>query len=322
MSTLSMVNGRLAINISGSAAIEADMEFQKRKKKFSDLCTKLKENVHEEKNISEHRLEEFSKMFLWIIRNNVQPLPESFSEMYVLLSNYWRYGIRKDENFERKCSYIRLYQMANLLKSFGIELKQESKVVSMVMQDRVDSSLVRGIRSVPGITHKKLEVSLGMSSEELTQKMLFMEQQGFVLGRNSGENRGYILTSTGENLYQCLNEKRRYHEWMTEWSKERILLFLMLFGSHLPKKGFNSLKAIETLSDIVEYREDDIKKVFFRQNENVVIAEEYKNRDVMQKIEFLFERAEDPLSEELERFKKNKHEQELKNINVSILQNL
>ena len=90
---------------------------EKRMKIFSDICSRLLDNIIQKEVIQERSLIDFSKQVLWIVNGVVEKLPESFERLADYITDYWRYELKKEQDSECKYSYIRLFQMINLVKT-------------------------------------------------------------------------------------------------------------------------------------------------------------------------------------------------------------
>lgn len=177
---------------------------EKRMDIFTNLCGRLLDDVKQHRSIQERSLVDFSKQVLWIVNGVVEKLPESFERLADYIMDYWRYELKKEQDSECKYSYIRLFQMINLVKICYREREQGKKALLALEEYKGYSELLCLLQRFPGITHKKLREQLEISSDELSQQLELLGKDGFLSLRRSGEEQYYMLTNDGDVLSKNL----------------------------------------------------------------------------------------------------------------------
>lgn len=227
---------------------------------FSDMCNRLLDNITQRRIIQERSLLDFSKLVLWVVNGTVKRLPESFNELAAHISDYWHYEIRREDDSERKYSYIRFYQMICIIKTYHVERELEDKAFSAMEKNQSNTELLRMIQQCPGITHKQLWDMFGISSVELQKQLKPLDQEGFLSSRRSGEDRYYMLTNAGEILYQKLNTLGKNRTWSDLWSEERtFVLFIVLDIQQ--KRGRTRSQVLEVVQLVAKCSNDLIAQV-------------------------------------------------------------
>lgn len=227
---------------------------------FSDLCSRMLNDIIKNIVIDERNLLDFSKLILWIVKEDNEQPPDSFNELSDYLYDYWRYNLESEENNEKKYSYIRLFQMANMLKIHYKECELRNRAVLALEAYDAYDDIISTIKYSPGITHKKMWKLLNISSAELRDKLRPLKQEGFVSSRRSDEERYYMLTNAGEILYQNLKLKKRNSEWFVVWSKERLIVFCLMILFH--KEEISSMQLLNLLEKVTQYKDDKIVNLF------------------------------------------------------------
>ena len=228
---------------------------------FSDLCIRILNDIINNIVIDERNLLDFSKLILWIVKEDNEQTPDSFIELSDYLYDYWRYNLDNEENNERKFSYIRLFQMANMLKIHYKECELRNRAVLALEAYDAYDDIISTIKYSPGITHKKMWKLLNISSDELRDRLRPLKQEGFVSSRRSDEERYYMLTNAGEILYQNLKLKKRNSEWFVSWGKERVIVFCLIILFHQEEK-ISSMQLLNLLKKITQYKDDKIASLF------------------------------------------------------------
>jgi predicted transcriptional regulator len=250
---------------------------EKRMKIFSDICSRLLDNIIQKEVIQERSLIDFSKQVLWIVNGVVEKLPESFERLADYITDYWRYELKKEQDSECKYSYIRLFQMINLVKTCYRGREQEKKALLALEEYKGYSELLCLLQRSPGITHKKLREQLEISSDKLSQQLEPLRKDGFLSSRHSGEEQYYMLTNDGEVLSKNLRLQESHNVWLDVWSNERILLFLIVLSKQ--KNGINGIQIYEIVQSVAKLSEDEICQImrnfkpsrFSPQNSNYIV---------------------------------------------------
>lgn len=190
---------------------------------FSDLCGRLSKSIMQQKPIQERTLLDFSRISITIINHGLDKITDSFQNLSRLIDDYWHYGLKHETNQNRGYSYIRVYQMVNMLYTFYTDRELECRAHAAVNENYNNAELIMRIRQFPGITYRKLRTGSEETPEILQNKLHSLEKNGYVVGQRSGEERYYILTNAGDTLYRHLVLKTQ-RQWVDQWSTERILV--------------------------------------------------------------------------------------------------
>ena len=252
---------------------------------FSDLCIRILNDIIKNVVIDERILLDFSKLILWIVKEDNEQPPDSFIELSEYLYDYWRYNLDEEENNQRKYSYIRLFQMANMLKIHYKECELRNRAALALEAFDAYDDIIGTIKHSPGITHKKMWKLLNISSDELRDKLRPLKQEGFVSSRRSGEEGYYMLTNAGEILYQNLKLKNRNNDWFVGWGKERVIVFCLIILSHQEEK-ISSMQLLNLLKKITQYKDDKIDNLFM-QYQNVLYYLNHEKNSIQNNIDYV-----------------------------------
>ena len=228
---------------------------------FSKLCIRLLNDINKNMVIDERILLDFSKLIRWIVKEDNEQPPDSFNELSDYLYDYWRYCLDEEDNDEKKYSYIRLFQMVNMLKMHYRECELRNRAVLAMEAYTSYDDIIGTIKDFPGITHGNMWKRLNISSDELRDKLRPLKQEGFVSSRRSGEERYYMLTNAGDILYQNLKLKNRDNAWFLGWSKKRFIVFGLMILLHQEEK-ISSMHLLDLLKKITQYKDDKIDNLF------------------------------------------------------------
>ena len=233
---------------------------EKRMNIFAGLCNRLLDIIMQKEVIQERSLIDFSKQVLWIVNGAVEKLPQSFERLADYIADYWRYELKKEQDSERKYSYIRLFQMINLVKTCYRGREQEKKALLALEEYREYTKLLCLIQRFPGITHKKLREQLGVSSGELRRQLEPLGKEGFLSSRRSGEEQYYMLTNAGEVLFRILRLQKSNNVWFDSWSADRLLALFAILNDK-QKHGINGIGIFGEMQSVIKYSEDKISQI-------------------------------------------------------------
>lgn len=180
---------------------------------FSQFCKRLEDTINHECPIRERELYDFSMMVGWIISDKVRKLPESYSNLQFRVSEYWRYEVNTDASNSRRNSYIRLFQMTNVIQMFIAEAERLDRVMAKI--DKYDKyyPLLSALYKNAGSTLTMLQVQYHSSSNNnLCQILESLESDGFLISRGK-DNPYYMLSNDGDLLYHQLSLKYKPGTW-------------------------------------------------------------------------------------------------------------
>lgn len=254
MSDLSAVTGKFSKSVKDDALMVCnDCNIADLKDFYTCLCDRLIGSINKGKAIDERTLIDFGKLAFNIARSNVEEISSSFDELASHVSDYWRYRVTQEVDTERKYSYIRLYQMINMVKMHQMESKLENRINCILERDDADYDAVFHVYNSPGITYKKLKEKIPPT--DLDAQLDCLEKEGLIFARRTGEERYYTLTHAGDLLYQRYFIQQKRNKTSDEWGEERtfVLCYILEF---LQSKGVDRipiLKIVERISMCEDY---------------------------------------------------------------------
>ena len=233
---------------------------------FSNLCDRLITSILQKKTIHERTLLDFSRIAIIIVNTDMDRPTENFQNLERLISDYWRYGLKNETNQLRGYSYIRLYQMVELIQTFHRDRKLERRVHAEIDKNYDNAELVMKIRISPGITRKRLMADLSTTSGEFQDKLQVLEKDGFLLSRRSGDDQYYLLTEAGDVLHRHLTSTGN-KKWIDQWSDERIFVLAFLLRC-LKARGERMLLVQEVGNQVASLNESEVIRLYWAVKNN------------------------------------------------------
>ena len=136
------------------------------------LCESIINSYFDKKPIREKTLLDFSKLSMWVIKNPHQELPAQYKELSYYLSDYCQYQIKTDNNRERICSYVRAYQITNMVKIYFTEYHREKRISDEKQSNEDNAKLLETIFRSPGITLTELQRSTDFPYQDLHKNII------------------------------------------------------------------------------------------------------------------------------------------------------
>lgn len=169
----------------------------------------ISEYVFEDRQIPEDLMYEFSKETAKIVRSGcTEVISEEFWELEHYIEAYWR-----GRKYMQSDDKARVYQMGQLLSFTNMIcmlVEQQEKEVSIddyAVRFKDRFLVFKGMFECPGITHKELADTAGLSVSSLSQFINKYKCDGFFLSRSMGREKHYYLTEYGEKLYSVMKLK-------------------------------------------------------------------------------------------------------------------
>ena len=146
----------------------------------------------------------FSLNTIKIIKDAPVQLPNEFSDLSYVVDEYRIYEVDKDDDLDRLCSYLRLYEMICLIQTYY----KESDMIQVVLNDlnkfRKCSDIINAIYKNPGITYEKIKSMVHVDESLLMGQLNELEIGKYVLKYRPHDNSYYVLTNLGDILYENL----------------------------------------------------------------------------------------------------------------------
>ncbi len=228
---------------------------------FSSLCSRILEDIKNERTLRERTLIDFCKAAAWIISDGAEKLPEPFHALAGRISTYWLYETDGETNEERKYSYVRLYQTVCVLRVYLTERELEDKAFSAAERNYANAEIMELIGREPGITNRSLMESCTFSPDELLRRTDSLRRDGFLSVRRSGAEQYYFLTNAGESLRRFLDGclERRFLQ--KNWSHDRIaVLTFVLQHVNKPNCSFDFFQVVKAVGSLSEKKVEILAK--------------------------------------------------------------
>ena len=216
---------------------------------LSNMCNRLLESFAKRKTIRERTLLDFSKLVVWVISDPSEQLPQAFDRLTEYASDYWKYQVKTETDSERAFSYVRVYQITSMVKTFQVEQEREKLILLEMERNQPNKELLHRIYLSPGITCRDLGRTLKLSPAELEQRTKYLEEKRFLSSRRSKGDKYYLLTKAGTDLYHNLIGRKTCRILSDRLSAERTFVFYTLLEL-LYKRGFDSVPAKTLLQKV------------------------------------------------------------------------
>lgn len=221
---------------------------------FNVFCTQLTERIKHRKTIQELSLSTFSNYTRRILHTNLNIASVQYDNLLRYLNNYWHYELIDDEDLRRKCSYIQLYQMVCMIKQNNNDLETELKVHVAAKNQDFNSKLIKQIHETPGINFKVLQDKIQLNPNTLQDYLKKLEDNKFVSSHRNGKQFCYILTTSGDTLYQDLCTE--HNKWVDQWSYQRLFAYVA-FVKLIQHHEENQPIPIQTVVDFISSLNED-----------------------------------------------------------------
>ena len=243
--------------------------FSKVMNNFDTLCSRLIDDIIKEQLVTSERLEKFGKFVTFFIRNHIAPYGAPYEQLNKLILEYWHYDLSEENNRQRGCSYVQLYQMIIMIQHNCDELKSEYFAYVEAKKRQHNVKVIKNIKESPGITFKNLLSTSSLSAENLREQLEKLENQNFLVSRRTGDYQRYRFTYLGEILYQDLCSGT-HNIWADQWDSDRMfLLVLLIFESYKCDKPVLLCDLVNYISSLDKITLCDICQSAFATYKNI-----------------------------------------------------
>lgn len=227
---------------------------------FSTMCSSLLEIVTGRKVIQDRYLLEFSRLVVQMISNAIETLPDSFHKLLAAVLQYLRDSMWNDADQNRKASYIRAHQIANILDVYCTEQKHEELMRQEWKANWQNRYLLCYIFQSPGITRSELQEKLKLSRSELNRWIRQLEDRKLLSSHQSGydDEPYYMLSRLGMDLCQNLLGPRIHFVMPNRWSRERVYLLNILLTIQF-EASEDTIPVMVYVRKVSELREADVQ---------------------------------------------------------------
>lgn len=240
--------------------ISANQSENKQVEIFSHMCERLSKSISQREILDERAIRDFTKMIIWLVRNDIKEFPPSFYKLKDMLSDYYLYSLDEENDSEIEYAYLRFYQLISVLQTQKDEQIKGAKVLAAVDQYKAYTFLLKIIRTTPGITYRQLEKECEISSDNLQEQINNLIQDKFLSTRRSGKGQFFFLTNLGEALCTSIEFYTRSCVSLDTWSTERTQV-LCAFLEKLASKYPNQIPVLLALQTVAEFSDKEIAEV-------------------------------------------------------------
>lgn len=190
--------------------------------KISRVCNEISISMNKRQPIHDRLLHNLSRLTCFFISSGIsESFPEDFFALSDSAEDYWLYSAKKEKNKDICFTYVRVYQITNMAKTWMGENKRNILLSSAIENNRKHYDLISTVYSFPGINHKTLSNELGITASMLSHRTKVLEDQHILFSKREGKNKYYSLSNLGLSLYKKLNESNRAN---SLWSSQRLQL--------------------------------------------------------------------------------------------------
>ena len=174
---------------------------------FAVLCAQVKECLGSGHTIQERTFLDISRRIVKFLTSaTAELLPSTFHELADYVFDYWKYEAERETDYKRGITHVRLYQLTYLVRLFGIIRQQDDQYRQDARTDEKYFQFLQVVDDSPGISQDDLVSRLKSNPSEVSEKIQYMEEKGYLLAQEILTNKYYQLSFDGMCLLNRMKE--------------------------------------------------------------------------------------------------------------------